>query len=37
MYILQYHSYPTDIPTIKYFHHYMMEHVSMEVTTTTLP
>jgi hypothetical protein len=24
MYILQYHNYPTDIPTIKYFHNYMV-------------
>jgi hypothetical protein len=24
MYILQYHNYPTDIPTIKYFHNYMI-------------
>jgi hypothetical protein len=37
MYIIQNHNYPTDIPTIKYFYKYMIEHVSMQVTTTTLP
>jgi hypothetical protein len=36
MYILQYQNYPTDIPKIKYFHKYTIEHVSMQVTTTTL-
>jgi hypothetical protein len=36
MYILQYHNYPTDIPT-KYSHNYMIGHISMQVTTTTLP
>jgi hypothetical protein len=37
MYILQYHNYPTDVPTIKYFHKYMVEHVIMPVTTTNSP
>jgi hypothetical protein len=37
MYILQYHNYPTDVPIIKYFHKYMVEHVIMPVTTTNSP
>jgi hypothetical protein len=37
MHILSYHNYPTDIPTIKYFHKYMIEHVIMLVTTTNSP
>jgi hypothetical protein len=34
MHILWYHSYPIDIPTIKYFRNYMVKHVIMLVTTT---
>jgi hypothetical protein len=37
MHILWYHSYPTDIPTIKYSHKYMVEYVIMLVTTTHSP
>jgi hypothetical protein len=37
MHVLRYHSYPTDVPTIKYFHKYMVEHVIMLVTTTNFP
>jgi hypothetical protein len=37
MHVLQYHNYPTDIPTIKYFHKYVVEYVIMLATTTTLP
>jgi hypothetical protein len=37
MHILQYHSYPTDVPTIKCFHKYMVEHVIMSVITANSP
>jgi hypothetical protein len=37
MHILQYHSYPTDVPIIKYFYKYMIEHVIMPVTTSNSP
>jgi hypothetical protein len=37
MHILWYHNYPTDIPPIKYFHKYMVEHVIMLVATTNSP
>jgi hypothetical protein len=37
MHILQYHSYLTNVPIIKYFHKYMIEHVSMLVTTANSP
>jgi hypothetical protein len=33
MHILWYHSYLTDIPTIKYFYKFMVKHVIMPVTT----
>jgi hypothetical protein len=37
MHILWYHSYPTNIPTIKYFHKYMVVHVIMPVTIANSP
>jgi hypothetical protein len=37
MHIFRYHSYPTDVPTIKYFYKYMVEHVLMPVTTSNSP
>jgi hypothetical protein len=37
MHILQYHSYPTGVPIIKYFHKYMVEHVIMPVTKANSP
>jgi hypothetical protein len=32
MHVLRYHIYPRDVPTIKYFHKYMVEHVIILVT-----
>jgi hypothetical protein len=37
MHVLWYHSYPRDVPTIKYFHKYTIEHVIMLVTTANSP
>jgi hypothetical protein len=37
MHILWYHSYPIDVPTIKYFHKYMVKHVIMPVTIDNSP
>jgi hypothetical protein len=37
MHILWYHNYPIDVPTIKYFHKYMVEHVIIPVTIANSP
>jgi hypothetical protein len=37
MHILRYHSYPINVPTIKYFHNYMVKHVIMPVTIANYP
>jgi hypothetical protein len=37
MHILRYYSYPTNVPTIKYFHKYMVKHIIMPITIANSP